>query len=93
MASYFLYQATGTPSASVIPPNVVQVYANNSGVLLSRASGQSPVVVGTAFTGALQAANTVFTGITMGGVATNTGIWIPITLSGVNYAIPAFRYI
>lgn len=97
MAFYKLFQLnTGVPVANTIQSNTVQIFANASGALLTRVSGQSPVLIGGTLTGALQAAVTVFTTGSAGTVAQqiagNSGIWIPVTLSGQRYAIPAFIY-
>lgn len=98
MAFFKLFQLnTGVLASNTIQSNTLQLFANASGALLTRTSGQlSPVLVGGQLTGALQAAVTVFTTGSAGTVAQqiagNSGIWIPVTLSGVRYAIPAFIY-
>lgn len=97
MAFYKLFQLnTGVPASNTIQSNTVQIFSNASGVLLSKVSGQSPVALGSSLTGALQAAVTVFTTGSAGTVAQqiagNSGIWIPVVLSGQRYAIPAFIY-
>lgn len=97
MAYYKLFQLnTGAPNSTTIQSNTLQIYSNASGVLLSRTSGQAPVALGSALTGALLNSVTVFTTGSAGTVAQqiagNSGIWIPVILSGQRYAIPAFIY-
>lgn len=96
MAFYKLFQNNTGTFTGQIQTNTTQLYANASGVLLSVQSGKSPAVVGTSFTGALLSSVTVFTTGSAGTVSQqiigNTGIWIPILLSGQRYAIPAFVY-
>jgi hypothetical protein len=97
MAFYKLFQLnTGVPAPSTIQSNTIQVYSNASGALITVQSGKSPVLIGSVLTGALLNSVTVFTtgsaGTVAQQVAGNSGIWIPVTLSGVRYAVPAFIY-
>ena len=97
MAFYKLFQLnTGVPAANTIQSNTVQIFSNASGALLTRTSGQAPVALGSNLTGALLNSITVFTTGSAGTVAQqiagNSGIWIPVILSGQRYAIPAFIY-
>ena len=97
MALYKIFTLnTGVPTPASVQSGNLTVYANASGALLSQQSGQAPVTVFSQLTGALLTSVTVFTtgsaGTVSQQVAGNSGIWIPVTLSGQRYAIPAFIY-
>lgn len=97
MALYRIFTLnTGTPTPAAVQSGGLWLYANASGSLLTQVSGQNPVTAFSNLTGALLTSVTVFTtgqaGTVSQQIAGNSGIWIPVTLSGQRYAIPAFIY-
>ncbi len=89
MAYYKLFQLnTGAPASTTIQSNTLEVYSNNSGVLLSVVSGGNPFVVGRYETGII-ANSRVVTGLNLVGFSG----WIPfIGPSGQTWVVPAYGY-
>lgn len=71
--------------------SVIGVYADASGVLQAKTSAGTIVQVGAAWTGVI-ASTAIQSGVNMVILAAS-GVWLPVKVGTVNYAIPAYRYI
>lgn len=75
---------------------VVGLYANASGIPVTINSAGTVTQVGAVWTAGVAASSKISTGIIAGGTATvpaiQSGIFVGISVSGINYAFPVYKY-